>query len=143
MEKTGKKKKKNKGGRPSLWVDPQQLQDLIDKYFENEKQPTFAGLAYYIGIDRGTLYNYEKKDEFFNTIKKARAKMLQVYENLLIYNGKNTAGIIFALKNTGWSDKTEVDHTSKGERIVGFNYLPPVEEDEEPNSNDSSNEETA
>lgn len=106
---------KNKGGRPPLWTDPQQLQELIDKYFQHEEKPTFAGLAYYIGIDRGTLYNYENKDEFFNTIKKARDRMLEKYEELLIYTGKNTAGIIFALKNTGWTDKTDI--TTGGESI--------------------------
>jgi hypothetical protein len=27
----------------------------------------------------------------------------------------------------GWSDKTEMDVTSKGEQIMGFNYIPPKE----------------
>ena len=107
---------KNKGARPPLWTDPKALEALIDLYFEEAVQPTLAGLAYSIGIDRGTLYNYEKKDEFFHTIKEARDRMLRVYEGLLIYQGKaNVAGIIFALKNTGWSDKTDI--TSGGEAI--------------------------
>ena len=29
------------------------------------------------------------------------------------------AGSIFALKNFGWTDKQEIDHTSKGEKM-GF-----------------------
>ena len=30
---------------------------------------------------------------------------------------KNPTGHIFALKNLGWSDKQEIDHTSGGEKI--------------------------
>lgn len=106
-----------KTGRPPIWTDPQQLQELIDKYFEHEDKPTFAGLAYFIGISRSTLYEYKKKDGFSDTIKKARDRMFQVYEGLLIYGGKNVAGIIFALKNTGWSDRVETDITSGGRMI--------------------------
>lgn len=104
---------KHPGGRPLTWTDPSQLQELIDKYFKTEKWPTLSGLAYFIGIDRNTLYNYEKKDQFFSTIKKARDRMLLIYERLLIHRDQNPAGVIFALKNTGWKDRQDITTNDK------------------------------
>lgn len=100
---------KNKSGRPPIWKDPKNLQKLIDKYFEDDDKPTLAGLAVYLDIDRQTLYNYAKRDMFFDTIKKAREKVKAIYEKRLVYEGYAT-GVIFALKNMGWKDR--IDHTT-------------------------------
>lgn len=99
-------------GRPQTWTDPVVVQKVIDQYFSNQKQPTMAGLAEALDISRSTLYNYAEKDEFLDTIRKARQKIELLYENLLIYGGAPT-GVIFALKNTGWKDRTDVTTNDK------------------------------
>lgn len=115
---------KHPGGRPLLFKTADELQVKVDDYFKDQKKPTLAGLAEHLDIDRKTLYNYKDRDEFFHIIKKATEKIERVYEERLIWDNSPT-GVIFALKNMGWSDKTEMDVTSKGEQIQGFNYIPP------------------
>ena len=100
------------GGRPPLFTDPKELEKLIDKYFIEETKPTLAGLAYFLGMNRDTLYNYEKKDEFNDIIKRARDFVLSIYENRLIYSTQPT-GVIFALKNMGWKDRTDLTTNDK------------------------------
>lgn len=115
-KKEGNKKEKHAGGRPSLWTNPEVVKKLIDEYFNREKMPTMAGLAVSLDVSRSTLYNYADKDEFMDIIKKARWKIEEAYEKLLIYGDKPT-GVIFALKNTGWTDKQETDITTKGQPL--------------------------
>lgn len=94
-------------GRPATWTDPKVLEKLIEQYFQHEKQPTLSGLACALDISRATLYNYADKDEFLDTIKKARQRIEEIYENLLIHGDRPT-GVIFALKNMGWRDRSDI-----------------------------------
>lgn len=100
-------------GRPVLWETPEALQESVEQYFlyckENERPPTIAGLAYYLDVDRQTIYNYAKKDDFFDIIKKARNRiMMYLEENAVMGAG---AGTIFVMKQYGYTDKQEVDTT--------------------------------
>ncbi len=103
-------------GRPLKFKAPEELQKAVDSYFEAEKHVTMSGLAVHIGIDRRSLINYADRDEFFPIIKSARDKVESHYEKLAIYDGQPT-GVIFALKNMGWTDRQALDHTTKGEKI--------------------------
>ena len=94
------------GGRPRIWKDPIELSNLVADYFNSTDRPTLSGLAVYLEIDRQTLYNYKERDEFFDIIKKATAKVESIYEERAIYEN-NPTGVIFALKNMGWTDKVE------------------------------------
>ena len=81
--------------------------------------PTVSGLALYLGfVDRRSFYDYEDKPEFTHAIKKARFLIEKHYEELA-QDGVTTA--IFALKNFGWSDASQLDVTSDGKSIA-----PPV-----------------
>ena len=80
------------------------------------KPPTGSGLAAYIGIDRTSLINYGKRDEFFDTIKNVRAKLQDFYEERMIENGH--AGNIFAAKNFGFTDKQEISADIKANEFV-------------------------
>lgn len=136
---------KHPGGRPLAFKTVKALQDAIDEYFEycdnrtrsvfvkdlgdnievSDPAPyTLSGLAYALGIDRKTLYNYSKSDQFFPTVKRARERVeAQLDERV---NDKNTftPGIIFNLKNNfGWVDKTEVDQNMKGD-VTFVNTVP-------------------
>lgn len=103
--------KVNKGGRPPKYKTPEELEQLIDGYFakcEATGEPiTLTGLCMAIGTTRDTLITYGKKDEFVDTIKKARNKVENSYELRLINRGN--AGDIFALKQFGWSDRQDVN----------------------------------
>lgn len=107
-----KSKKNPPVGRPATWTNPEVLAKLIDQYFKNQTKPTMAGLAEALDISRSSLYNYETKDEFLDTIKKARQRIELIYEDLLIYGGQPT-GVIFALKNTGWKDRSDITTDDK------------------------------
>ena len=102
----------NPVGRPLIFKTTQELQSLIDNYFANEDKPTLAGLAYELGINRQTLYNYAERDEFIDIIKRAREYVESKYETRLVYDNSPT-GVIFALKNMGWRDKQETEISGK------------------------------
>lgn len=101
------------------------------------KPISITGLAIYLNTSRETLINYEGKDEYFDTIKKAKDYCHNYVEDGIL-NGKiNPAAGIFNLKNNyGWKDKTETDLTTQGEKIGGFNYIIP-------NDNNNSDNKTA
>jgi hypothetical protein len=96
------------GGRPMIWKDPIELSNLISDYFNETKRPTLSGLAVFLEVERQTLYNYKERDEFLDIIKRARAKIESIYEERMIYENSPT-GVIFALKNMGWSDNKKID----------------------------------
>ncbi len=98
-------------GRPPMYETPELMQIAIDEYFANDQiKPTISGLAYHLGFEsRQSFYAYEDKEPFSYTIKRARARIEILYEERLTDN--NVAGSIFALKNLGWKDKTEVENS--------------------------------
>lgn len=78
-----------------------------EETFIDGKQPTITGLAHFLGFEsRQSFYDYEEKETFSYTIKRARLLIESNYEQALF--NKNAAGPIFALKNLGWTDKQEV-----------------------------------
>lgn len=132
---------KHPGGRPPKYKTVPELENLIEAYFQScwkqkidmfgnpifvkdkrgkkteekvmyqFKPYTITGLALAIGTTRETLIDYEKKDKFSDTIKRAK-QMCQGYAEESLYIGKNPTGAIFNLKNNyGWKDKTETEHS--------------------------------
>lgn len=121
-------------GRPPLFETPEQMQEIIDEYFDwsdnrmisvynkdlgdnimisNPAPYTMSGLARRLGMDRRSFLNYSKKDEFFPTINAARQRIEEDVE-LRLMEGKNQAGAIFNLKNNfGYVDKIENEHSMK------------------------------
>jgi hypothetical protein len=114
------KEKKSNAGRKPLFKNKEELELKLDAYkqylLESEKPPTIAGLAYYTGIDRQTIYNYSEKDEFFDTLKEFRQFIMMNYEELAIEKGNG--GIVFLLKNYGYTDKQEVEHSGELSQVV-------------------------
>ena len=104
-------------GRPKAYTEVEVMQQKIDKYFndcDRKNEPyTVTGLCLALDICRDTLSEYMKKDEFSDTIKKAKLKVENYLEKRLI-NDNSTTGIIFNLKNNfGWKDKQEVEHSGE------------------------------
>lgn len=120
-------------GRPMKFKSVEEIQPLIDKYFEDtpDERLTITGLALALKTSRETLMNYEGKDEFFDTIKDAKDKIQESYEISLRKRGN--AGDIFALKNFGWKDKQETDLNVKGNLSMGaaFEQVKKKEESDE------------
>lgn len=101
-------------GRPLKFNSAEEMQTAINQYFakcDAEDRPyTVSGLAVALDTTRRTLLDYEEKDEYSHTIKKAKAK-IEAYNEEMLYN-KNipTTGVIFNLKNNyGWKDKQEIE----------------------------------
>lgn len=111
-------------GRPLIFETPAALEEAIDGYIATELKPTLSGLAYHLGIDRQTLYNYKDRAEFFDILKKATDFVEFKYEQRLIYEN-NPTGVIFALKNMGWSDKQEIktEHSGTIEHKIDHSKL--------------------
>jgi hypothetical protein len=90
---------------------------LVKKWHITPQIPyTITGLALALDTTRETLLDYEERDEFSDTIKKAKMKC-QNYTELQLFKN-NATGPIFSLKNNyNWRDKTEQDITSGGDKI--------------------------
>jgi hypothetical protein len=130
-------------GRPPLFSSALELQEKIDEYFDksegqlieadNEDEEdikvrgyniTITGLALYLGFEsRQSIYDYEERGEYSYIIKRARLQVENAYESNLY--SKNPTGSIFALKNMGWRDRTEVESHNTN---TNFNIEPTTEE---------------
>lgn len=128
----------NKVGRPVLYKTKEELQKIIDEYFDwcdnrlvkgfndktgvefayiNPAPYTMSGLSRRLGMSRETLVQYGHKDEFSDAIMCAREKVQEDVE-IRLMETRNEKGAIFNLGNNfGWKNKTETDLTSKGEKI--------------------------
>lgn len=115
---------KNDTGRPMKFKSVKELQKEIDKYFkecdDKKEYYTITGLALALNTTRKVVCEYEHRDEFRNTIKRAKLIVENDYEKSLRKRG--SSGDIFGLKNFGWKDKMETEHSgeigviSEGER---------------------------
>lgn len=122
---------KHAGGRPPKYNNAEEMQLKIDKYFldcDNNNEPyTVTGLALALDMSRQDLINYSNKEEFFDTIKKAKLKVENYLEKRLIKDSSCT-GIIFNLKNNyGWKDKQENINVG----VSYEDYIKRVEDEEE------------
>ena len=74
--------------------------------------PTISGLAYTLGMSTEAFRNYEAKDDFLATVKRAKQRVEMSLEQRLA--GKAVVGSIFSLKNNfGWKDKSEQELSGK------------------------------
>lgn len=112
-------------GRPPIFETPEQMQDVIDSYFhecqENQRPLLITGLAYHLGMTRQSLCNYEKRDQFFDTIKRAKLRVEMSLEEAL--HNPACTGTIFNLKNNfEWKDTREF--TGEGGGPIEFRFTP-------------------
>ena len=126
----------NKVGRPATYKTVEEMQRVIDKYFDDcmgeyitddegnlmtdknghpvmtKPRPlTITGLALALGFTgRQALLNYEDKEEFVDTIKRAKSRIEQYAEERL-FDKDGVNGAKFNLSNNfkGWSEKQQID----------------------------------
>lgn len=109
--------------RPKLYTSVKEIEEDIENYFiecdKNEKPYTVSGLAYALDMDRKTLLNYSKSEEFFPTIKKAKQKIEQQLEENALAGKSNPTFTIFNLKNNyKWQDKVEIENNDTKNGIL-------------------------
>jgi hypothetical protein len=126
-------------GRPLIFSTPQEMESKINQYFNGgcrtktilvgkEKEPfevpvpTISGLAIFLGFEsRQSFYDYEEYSEFSYTVKRARLFIEREYEEQL--QSGNVTGAIFALKNFGWIDRSEVKQEVQVTEPVTFRVI--------------------
>ena len=85
---------------------------------EEDKFPTVAGLCLALDLTREGLLTYQGREEFSDTIKRAKMIVGEAVEQVLM-SGKAPAGAIFNLKNNfGWKDQTEQNVNMHGNFYV-------------------------
>lgn len=143
-------------GRPLLFKSPKELQEKIDEYFADcdntiiktildknkniiatvTKPYTVTGMAYFLNTCRETLVDYGEKEEFSDTIKRAKMKIQTDYEERALTMTSHPIFSMFTLANNfGWKNKSEQDITTNGEKIGGFNFILPGVDDKKPEDN--------
>jgi len=105
-------------GAPPIYKDPLDLEKKIIQYFDCEEERfTITGLCLFCGFEsRQSFYDYEKREEFSYIIKRSRTIIENMYEQKLQTN--SPTGAIFALKNMGWDDKQQIEHSGTSINIT-------------------------
>ena len=125
------------GGRPPKYKNKEEMQKVIDKYFESCYRPitrivdgiyvevknkngetlkeqykpfTVTGLADALDMSRQSLLNYSKEDEFFDTITRAKRKC-ELYAEERLFDKDGNKGAMFSLSNNfeAWKYKKDID----------------------------------
>ena len=131
----------NKGGRPWMYKNVEEIQEKIDTYFQEcegkplvvdgevmtdkygepiivgKKPPTVTGLALALGFNsRQALLNYQGREEFNDTITRAKAKVEEYAESRLFdKDGANGAKFSLANNFKGWAEKQTIEADVKQE----------------------------
>lgn len=114
----------NEGGRPAHYESPEELHikciAFFDSCIESGEKATITGLALFLGFaSRSSFDDYEKRnDEFSYIIRRSKLAVENSYEQ----SGQTID--IFALKNMGWKDKSEVDVRTPEGLTIRYNQQP-------------------
>ena len=96
--------------------NPIELAKDLDKYTEENDNPTIEGFCIQRGIHRDSVYRLEKECEELNdSIKRCHQKQEERIVRLTEEGKLNTVFSIFRLKQKrfGWKDKQEIDIDAK------------------------------
>ena len=101
--------------------------------------PTIEGFARFIGVNKTTLYEWDKKyPDFSNSLDKIRIEQqTRLINEGLAGNYNPTIAKLILSSNHGMREKTEQDITTGGKEINAINYIVPNGTD------NKTNEETA
>jgi hypothetical protein len=122
------------------YFDIQPYEVNEDGKLKGNRMPTLERFAIQIDVDPNCLYTWANaKDEnnellypeFFSTYNKCKAMQKDILvTNGLLGNYVSNFAIFVATNFTDMASKSEVDNTSGGERIAGFNYIIPKDKDD-------------
>jgi len=129
----------NNGGRPTKYNDdmPKKVEEYLSTCVDEEyivdkgggrtaigtrvNLPTLAGAALYLGVDKETITEWTKIHKEFSVVINV---LRQAQESVLVNKGLSgdyhplIAKVL--LTKHGYSDKQEIDHTTKGESIKEY-----------------------
>lgn len=141
---------KHAGGRPPMYKTKEEIQEKIDAYFEECKgrvltdadgnavtdkygmpiivdaRPlTITGLALALGFtSRQALLNYQDKEEFVDTITRAKARVEQYAEERLFdKDGANGAKFNLANNFEGWREKQSIEADVKSDVTINVELV--------------------
>lgn len=112
--------------RPKKIKSPEEMDRLVNEYVAKQealdKPKTLTGLILALGLSsRQSLDEYKNYEGFSDSVKRAKAVIENAYEERL--HGTASTGAIFALKNMGWSDRQELDHSSSDGSMKGVDRV--------------------
>ena len=144
-------------GRPPIYKTVNEIEEKIDAYFKecegeilkddngktvlnkfgnpvviNRKPPTVTGLALALGFtNRLDLLRYQGKEEFCNTITRAKS-MVEQYAEERLFDRDGSNGAQFSLRNNfkGWDADKKNDDSGDG-KITIVNNIPRLEKQNE------------
>jgi len=111
----------NPVGRPTKYND--EIQAQADDYLYRLDElghvvPSRAGLCCYLGISKSTSYDWESLyPEFSYTLQNIEVMQEHLALNGGISNKLNSTIVKLVLANHGYTDRSAIDHTTKGEAI--------------------------
>lgn len=115
-------------GRPRVIKSPAEMDEKVDAYIarcRDKDAPsaiTLTGMILALGLSsRESFDEYKNYEGFSDSVKRAKLIIENEYENRLV-SGVPAAAPIFALKNFGWKDKTEIANP-EGEEFRVFNSV--------------------
>lgn len=134
-----------KVGAPPKYKTVKEMQDMIDKYFEDcdgkilmndngepyldkygnpiiyDRKPlTITGLALALGFNsRQSLLNYQGKPEFMDTITRAKS-IVEQYAESRLFDKDGANGAKFSLSNNfdGWREKQQIEADVKSDVTI-------------------------
>lgn len=139
-----------KTGHPPKYATVEEMQAVIDRYFEDckgepiigddgipildkfgqpfiihQRPPTVTGLALALGFtSRQALLNYQAKKEFVDTVTRAKAR-IEAYAEERLFDRDGQRGAEFSLRyNFRWVNDEKKDNS--GESACGVAELPAV-----------------
>lgn len=141
---------KHPGGRPPMYKTKEEIQEKIDAYFEKcegtvlnnadgevvldkygdpvivgRKPLTITGLALALGFNsRQSLLNYQDKEEFMDTITRAKAQV-EAYAEERLFDKDGANGAKFSLANNfeGWKEKQSIEADVKNEVTINVELV--------------------
>ena len=121
---------KPKVGRPLKFKTPEELEEKITKFFVHCKEsgdiPTILGLALWLDVDRQSLLDYSKKDQFSGIVKKAKEFCVHSVEQRGMKNQTNPAFVMYWLGNNtqGWKNERYENRSVHHSGTVNVNLIP-------------------
>ena len=140
----------NKVGRPPMYKTAEEVQEKIDAYFEeckgkvltdddgnivrdkyfmpiiiDARPPTITGLALALGFtSRQALLNYQAKEEFVDTITRAKSRV-ECYAEERLYDKDGANGAKFNLANNfdGWKEKQQIEADVKNDVTINVELV--------------------
>lgn len=103
------------------------LSVAVDDYFRQVARdgdvPTMTALALFLGVSRKTLHNYVGR--YSDILEMAKARVEASLEQRLVSGKGSTQGVMFSLKQMGWTDKQEIISENKNLTLTGFTLVDP------------------